>query len=707
MNRSMGSARVRGAATYVADVRAPGALHAAFVYSPEPHARIGRIDLTAALAMPGVVDAITAADIGKILVGRRLQDYPVLAADRVLFVGQRVAAVAATDPETARAAAALVEVEYEPLPALFGVEQAAHSGEVLHPDYARYTGAVADRAGPNTQGIARSESGQVDAEFDAAQRVFDDTFTCARSHSAPMEPHSCLVWAAQGRVDVWATNKEPYKLRAVLAATAGLSPEAVRVHLCPLGGDFGSKGFYYTELACYALSARTGRPVRHTMGYDEELTTTASRHALTVRLRTAVTDGTIRGFEAESLLDGGAFGALKPVPGVVVPLNGTAFGSYGVASKRERCVTYYTNGLPGGHVRSPGEFQALFAAESQVDIIAAELGIDPIEFRLANAANDRVRRVLGELAAVVGDWNRAGTNGVGVALSFRDAGAGSTTVRCVASPEEVEIHLSTPDQGAGSYTLFQRLAAQTLAVPETAVRIRAVPVGTDETLQDSGAGGSRVTAVAGGAVLDGCRALVAKLGGVPDGAGTYWPAERLAELGESTVSAEGSTTTTRSHGSGQEARSYAGVGVECGVDTETGQVRVHRAVVVADTGRVLNPVAHRGQLEGGFLYGLSQTLLEELTVDEGQVTTGTLGDYRIISAADIPPLDIRVLPPDPDDDRIRSVGELINIVVAPAVANAIHDATGVRLRELPLTPERVRKAMASAGSAPVGRSGRS
>lgn len=706
MNRSTGSARVRGAATYVADVRAQGALHVAFVYSTEPHARITRIDVTDALAMPGVADAITAQDIGKILVGRRLQDYPVLAADRVLFVGQRVAAVAATDRETARAAAALVEVDYEPLPTIFGVDEAAKGDEILHPDYADYTGAVADREGPNTQGVSRSEAGQVDAEFDAAQRVFEDTFTCARSHSAPMEPHSCLVSVTQGRVDVWATNKEPYKLRSVIAATAGLSPDAVRVHLSPLGGDFGSKGFPYAELACYALSARTGRPARHTMGYDEELTTTASRHALTVRLRTAVTDGVIRGFEEESLLDGGAFGALKPVPGVVVPLIGAAFGSYGVSSKRERCVTYYTNGLPGGHVRSPGEFQALFASESQVDIIATELGIDPIEFRLANAADDRVRRVLGELQAVVGDWNSDGTRGVGVALSFRDVGAGATTVRCIATPEAVEIHLSTPDQGAGSYTLFQRLAAETLAVPLTAVRIRAVPVGTDETLQDSGAGGSRVTAVAGGAVLDGCQALLAKLGGVPDQPGTaqpgtYWPAGRLAELGQSAVSAEGSSAPARSAGHDQESRSHAAVGVEVSVDAETGQVRVHRAVVVADTGRVLNPVAHRGQLEGGFIYGLSQTLLEELTVDEGQVTTGTLGDYRIISAADVPPLDIRVLPPDPDDDRIRSVGELINIVVAPAVANAIFHAVGARLRELPLTPERIRKAMTTEATARV------
>lgn len=698
MNRTeaAGWVRVRGATTYVADVRVAGALHVAFVYSSEPHALIQRIDVSAAMAMPGVVDAITGEDIGKILVGRRLQDYPVLAADRVLFIGQRIAAVAAVDRETARAAAALVEVEYEPLPTVFGVDQAATTEDVLHPDYAEYTGALADRAGPNTQGLAEVESGQVDAEFAASQRVFDDTFTCARSHSAPMEPHSCVVSVAQGRVDVWATNKEPYKLRSVLAATADLPVDAVRVHLCPLGGDFGSKGFPYVEIACYALSARTGRPVRHTMAYDEELTTTASRHALTVRLRTAVTDGTIRGFTAESLLDGGAFGALKPVPGIVVPLVGAPFGSYGVSSRRERCVTYYTNALPAGHVRSPGEFQALFAAESQVDIIATELGIDPIEFRLANAANGRVRRVLNELRAVVKGWNSDGTKGVGVALSFRDAGAGSTTVRCVATPEAVEIHLSTPDQGAGSYTLFQRLAAQTLAVPPTAVRIRALPVGTDDTLLDSGAGGSRVTAVAGGAVLDGCRALLAKLGGLPDRPGTYWPAGRLTEMGQSAVSAEGSTTTTRPAPPELEARSHAAVGVELSVDAETGQVQLHRAAVVADTGRVLNPIAHRGQLEGGFLYGLSQTLLEELTVEDGQVTTPTLGDYRIVSAADVPPLDIRVLPPDPDDDRIRSVGELINIVVAPAVANAVFNAVGARLRELPLTPERILKAMSTA-----------
>lgn len=688
----IGSAKVDGGATYVADVRAPGALHVAFVHSPVAHARVADVDSSTALALPGVVDVLTHQEIGEILLGRALRDYPVLAGDRVLCVGQRVVAVAAVDPATAQAGAAAIDIDYEPLPEIAGLDEAMRADVPLHPRYADYPGAVADRPNPNAQGVWTSESGEVDAAFAAAQRVFDHTFTAARNHSAPMEPHACLVSATADRVDIWATHKEPFNLRRLVAEVGNVPVETVRVHLSPVGGDFGAKGFPYVEIACYLLARRTGKPVRHTMSYDEELTTTATRHPARVRLRTAVTDGVVKALHAETVIDGGAFGGVKAVPMVVIPTIHAPYGSYAVENRRESCVSYYSNNLPGGHVRAPGEFQALFASESQVDVIAHKLRVDPLEFRQDNAANARIRRIVGELRSTVEKWRAepGRGRGIGVALTFRDTGPGLSTVRCVVEPGGVRVELSVVDQGSGSYSLFQKLAADTLGVPRGFVRIQAVDVGADPVLQDSGTGASRVTAVAGTAVVQSCRSALAELGGVPGEGGEYWPARRLSDLGVAAVVAEGTAAAGWPAPPDVDVRSHAGIAVEVGIDEETGRIDVHRALVVADTGRVFDEVAHRGQLEGGFVYGLSQTLLEELVVEDGVVTTATLGDYRIASAADVPPLEIRVLEPVADDDgSAKSVGELVNIGVAPAVANAVFDGIGVRLPDLPLTAERV------------------
>lgn len=689
--------RVSGAATYVADVRSPDALHIAFVHATVPHARITRIDVTAALACEGVVDVIVGDDIGETLLGRAIRDYPVLAGDRVLFAGQRVAAVAASGREQALIAAGLVEIDYAELPPVPDLTAAMALGEdLLHPRYDEYRGAVLDRPGPNTQGVWEILVGDVESALGAAEQIVDTTFRCARSHAAPIEPHSCLVSAGPDRIDVWSTTKEPENLRRLLAEVAGVDPGSVRVHLVPLGGDFGAKGFPFVEVACYALAVRTGRPVRHTMSYEEELTSTAARHPLTLRLRTAVgIDGRLSAVHAESALDGGAFAALKAVPMGVVPVIHAPFGSYGPLARHERCVSYYSTTLPGGHVRSPGEFQALFAAESQMDLIAAELGRDPVEFRLANARDDRVRRVVRELGSVVREWRSTAPPGagIGVALCFRDTGPGRTTVRAVATPTGVELQVTVADQGAGSYGTFRRLAAEALRVPVQAVHVRARSIGEDDALQDAGAGASRVTAVAGAAVIDACRALAARLGGVPAQTRGFWPSERLAGLGLACLDAEGSAAAGWPPPAGADLRSHAAIAVQLTVDQETGQLVLHRAVVVADTGRVINPVAHRGQLEGGFIYGLSQALLEELPVEDGYVTTASLGDYRIASSADIPPLEVRVLEPAEPGEAILSVGELANVGVAPAIANAIADAVGVRVTELPLTPERILRAL--------------
>ncbi|MGD9985511.1 xanthine dehydrogenase family protein molybdopterin-binding subunit [Pseudonocardia sp.] len=692
--------RVSGGATYVGDVRVPGALHVAFVHAPVPAARIAGIDPSAAWAVPDVVDIITAEDIGELLVGRALRDYPVLAAGEVRFAGQRVAAVAARTRAAAREAALLVDVDYDEEAGVLDLDAALAVGAAVHPGYDDYTGAVSDRPTPNAQGVWRSAHGDADAALAAADTVFDDVFTMGRSHAAPLEPHACIVSAGPERIDVWSTHKEPYNLRALLASVAGVAPETVRVHLAPIGGDFGSKGFAFAEVACYLLSARTGRPVRHTMSYDDELATTAARHPMRLRLRTAVTGRSLVALDARSELDGGAFGGVKAAPMVVVPVVHAPLASYAVPHRREVCTSYYSNTLPGGHVRSPGEFQAIFAAESQLDMIAARLGLDPLELRAGNAADDRVRRVVAELSTVVESWRatKAADSGIGVALTFRDTGPGSTTVRATARPSHVDVELAVADQGAGSYEMFRGRAAETLGVAPELVRIRPVAAGEDPALTDGGAGASRVTAVAGRAVTEACVDLLRVLGRPPDPAADDWVLGRVAELGGSPLVGLGSAEAQWPAAPGADLRSHGAVAVEVCVDTRTGAVDVLRGAVIADTGRVLNPVAHRGQIEGGFVYGLSQTLLEDLVVEAGIVTTVSLGDYKLASAADVPPLQVRVLPPHPGTGDVPlSVGELVNVGVAPAVANAVADATGARVRDLPITAERVLAALRVAG----------
>ncbi|ODU29802.1 MAG: hypothetical protein ABS80_01440 [Pseudonocardia sp. SCN 72-51] len=379
----------------------------------------------------------------------------------------------------------------------------------------------------------RLAAGDPDAAFAAAGRVFEDVFVAGRSHAAPLEPHACVVAASDGRIDVWSTHKEPHTLRLLIAEVDGVAPERVFVHLTPIGGDFESKGFAFTEVACYLLAARTGRPVRHTLSYDELLTTTSARHPLRVTLRTAVTDGLLTALDARTDMDGGAFGAVKAAPMVVVPVVHAPLASYGVHHRREVCASYYSNALPGGHVRSPGEFQALFAAESQVDVIAAATGVDPLAFRAASAVDDRVRRVVDELAVVVKGWRdtcEPGT-GIGVALTFRDTGSGNARVRVTAGPAGVDVVLTVPDQGAGSYELFRLLAADTLGVDPDVVGVHGLAAGEDPVLTDAGAGASRVTAVAGRAVVEACTQLLRELGPRPDAAAGDWIVARARERG--------------------------------------------------------------------------------------------------------------------------------------------------------------------------------
>ena len=699
-----GREKVTGGARYAADVRRDGTLQVAFLRSPYRHARILSVDASAARAMPGVRAVLTGADVRPARLGRRLQDWPVLAWDRVRCVGDRVAAVAAETLAQAEAALERIDVAYEELPPLLDPEAAlAPSAPALHPDAAEHVYLNGTRQAvehPNLVGHVRHEHGDVDAAFATASRVFEHVFEVARTFTAALEPRASLVWLEGEVFHVVSTNKGPFALRGQLAASLALAPERIVVESSYIGGDFGGKGLSIDEYALMFLARATGRPVRAVTRYVDDMRASNTRHAARIRLRTGV-DGSGRfvAHDARIVYDGGAYASGKPgvslVPGEAL----STLAGYRVPNARVEALTAYTNNVPAGNARGPGQPQNAFAAESHVDLIARGLGMDPLELRLLNVIRAGDIDVHGErwvssgLPAVLerlrdetrGALARSpGTaRGRGIALGSRASPVGrlEASVTLSVTPQaRVEVLTGVPDQGGGAYTMLQRVVAAELGLPLERVAVRGGS--TAETPYDLGVGGSRVTPIVGGAALAGAKALRERLEAIAPGRSLAEQLERGA--GRLTVAGE------YAHGSGSHsAYAYA---LEVEVDRETGQVRIVDALLVADVGTVINPVALRGQLVGGFAFGLGQAVMEELRVEDGVVTTANLGDYKLPTTLDVPAL--RVILLLTDDEGLgpfgaKSAGELANPGVGAAVANAVQAAIGARVTSLPVTAEKV------------------
>jgi CO/xanthine dehydrogenase Mo-binding subunit len=712
---------------YTADVTRPDMLWAAFVKSPHPHARVRSIDTGEARNVPGVRAVITGKDIGPKFFGRRLADWPVLAFEKVRFIGDRVAAVAAETLEAAEEAARRIEVEYEELPAVFDPLAALAPGApVLHDDPGSYAFAGSERpmpAHPNIQGSRRHAKGERDLEplFAASYRVFEHRFRTPRQHHGFIEPHAALVFIDRdGTLHVHTPCKAPFRLRNQFAAVTGLPLEKIVIEPSYIGGDFGGKGLVIEEFACYFLARETGRPIKAVMTYVDELGATSHRHAAEIRLRTGVdAEGRFLVHEADVDYDGGAYAAAKPTPGLLP--GGSGFGTIGyrVPHVRIDVRSLYTNNVPAGHMRAPADVQTIFAWESHVDMIARELHVDPLELRLRNAIEPgdaalageaireiRARDVLETLGRETG-WGNALPPGHGRGMSFtcRHMGGGKTAVRMrLAADGIVSVVSAIPDQGAGVGTVVQRVAAAALGVRPGRITFRRGNTG--ESPEDPGAGGSRSTHIVGRATENAARELRAVLerkasatiqdDRFVDAAGSTHSFEdvaaRLCAAEPIEVVGSYASDTAPNHAGDYSFSAYA---VEVAVDRDTGAVSVVDACLVVDVGTIINPVAHRGQIGGGFVYGLGCTLTEEIVLDRGKVTTLSLGEYKIPSIVDVPPLRT-VLVEDSHGEGpfgAKMAGELSNTSVAPAIANAIAAASGARVTALPITAERVYDAL--------------
>ena len=719
-----GLAKVTGTARYVADQTIPGMISGRLVHSTRSHARILGIDTAAARALPGVHAVITGEDVGQYLYGRRMKDMPVLARGVVRYSGERLAAVAAETEEIARHAADLIDVTYEDLPAVLDVTGALEpDAPLLHPDFNTYPGVRPLSEPSNAYQWTVNDRGDLDAGFAEADIIVEGEYETQRHHQAYLEPHASVVSIEGGRAHVWTNTKVPQNIRDDLAATVGIPRDDIVLHHSHIGGDFGGKGTPLDLPVCYFLARAAGRPVRMVADYIEEFLAGSPRHATRTRLRTGVMrDGSIRAHHVQFFVNSGAYAAYKPAG--VIGGAPRAAGPYRIPNTRIESIHVYTNTVPGGHMRAPGSPQAVFALESHLDEIARRLGIDPLDFRMRNLIEDgeetawgqrfehvRVKETLEAAADAAGYGEaRAPFVGRGIAIGDHGSGGGIGNAEVALEPGGgVVLGTAIFDQGSGTHTTLQQVVAEELRTPLHRIRLEVWD--TDGTVDDSGIGGSRATrvntTVAYQAAQDARRRLVrlaAERLGEPEAAITLdgdeirvegreqalrWP-ELLAEWEERVVGRAYLEDTEPVRVTGFVAQI-----AEVEVDPETGEVRVLGLTTAHDVGRVLNPVGHQGQINGGVVQGLGYALMEELTVEDGRVATLSFGDYKIPTSLDIPELRTVLLESGAGVGpyAIKGIGETPNVPVAAAIANAVADAAGVRIADLPLTSEKVYRAL--------------
>jgi CO/xanthine dehydrogenase Mo-binding subunit len=730
--RLEGAEKVSGKTRYAADVEVPDALWAKILRSPLPHARIVKIDTSKAAKLSGVRAVITGADIPPILTGLRMKDMPVLACERIRYVGEPVAAVAAETAALAEEALHLIDVEYEELPFVTDPVEAIRPGApVLHENPGAYKNAPGRSTElPNVQSYGQWSNGDVEAGFKQAARIFEHTFRTPLGFHAYIEPHACTVRINDGgQVEIWASNKAPFTLRDRLARDLALDPAKIKVHILPVGGDFGGKTSVVEAPLCYLLAQRTAKPVKMVLDYSEELTACSHRHPAVIMLRTGVDNhGKLCALHARAIFSGGGYAALKANAEVTVQGPRRVASYYRIPAIQVETICAYTNQVPCTQTRTPGSPQTTFAMETQMDIIARELGMDPVEFRMRNLLDDGeatpfgqklkgivVKEILKKALDVSG-WAkpRAKNVGRGVAVYDRASGAGrSGAAITVESDGSVTVNLGVPDVGPGIHTVVQQIVGEVLDLARERVKICVED--TDSSPYDSGTGGSKSTNSVGTAAYQAVAELkeklislaAARLGCKPEelreSKGRYAaPGEksvRFVDVIRLAVEQNGGAITHLSvyEPSRAPITSFAAQVAEIEVDPGTGQVKVKKLTTVHDSGKVLNHLTYQGQVDGGVVTGLGFALMEDSSLVDGRMTVANLGEFKMPTVADVPKL-TTVLMQDatgPTPFQGKAIAEIPNVPTAAAIANAIEDATGVRLFDLPLTSEKVYAALHS------------
>ena len=735
--------KVTGRAEFISDVVVPGMLHGKILRSPIPHGRIRSIDIEAALAMPGVTAILTGADLAGLNAhwGLFLKDRPVIAIDRVRYVGEPVAMVAAVDERTAEEAIELINVDYEPLAFVTDAAEAMQpAAPVLHDSTETlkdfyFKGEAKPVAGTNIFQKYDYAHGDVDGAFAKADHCFDDTFDFPMVFHYAMEPHCVVAFFNDDGLTVWSCGQSPTAVQKVLSRIFEMPLSRVRIISPYVGGGFGGKASVKIDPLVAALAWKAKSPVRVCLSISESMLT-ARRLSASINVRTGVSsDGSILAKHVRIVMNGGAYADTGPA--VAIKAANRAIGPYHIPNLKLESVAVYTNTVPGAAFRSIGGPQAVWASESQMDIIAAKLGLDPIDLRYRNMlkrgehVRPDLRPIDVDMAEAMGLASQAMSRieagapdlhlAKGTALGISDPGilAVASLMLRLKIDGSVLVLCNSVEIGQGVREVLRRLVAEELHQPLDAISVMT----PDTTVApfDWGTGASRSSLMMGLAVEDAAADIRAQLadiaaivfgveagsvtlrqGGIVAGDRSWTFTELLHRyygIDSGEIIGLGRISPHSRGGRLAQAPLFWETSVgQCGiaVDEETGEIRVRHYVSVADVGRVINRQGAEGQDEGAAIQGLGHALSEELIYRDGQPINASMIDYHVPTIDEVPDVFHTVLIENrdgPGPGGMRGMGEGAILPMAPAVANALAKNYGVRVRELPLTPERVWRAL--------------
>jgi CO/xanthine dehydrogenase Mo-binding subunit len=731
VGRVEGADKVSGQAIYGADVHLPDTLWGKILRSPYPHARIKSIDSSRAWKVPGVKAIVTGKDEPEHYQGKSIRDIPVMCWDKVRYIGDKVAAVAAESRDAAEEAVNLIDVEYEQLPGVFDVFEAMKpDAPILHDNAPGYDGAPADimaAAGGNVVNKLSWGKGNIEKGFREADIVLEHTFRMPIHHQGYLEPQSFLVKIDDdGTVNAWASTKGPFGTRGQFAKAVGIPAKQIRLQAVHVGADFGGKSGAGELPICYFLAKQANRPVKIVLTHSEELTAMNPDHYTVVKVKTGVKrDGRMTARYLQAIHGTGAYAGMKP--------GRASIGGAGSATPYKIDNTYmealqvYTNTVPCGFWRAPGAIQAVFASESHMDLIANELKMDPAKFRMMNLVGEGEENGLGKswtgvkaketlkAALDAAGWksSKRPNVGRGVAMYERGTGAGKVWVNLTAELDgSLTVFTVAGDQGTGLQTILCQTVASEMQVPYEQVRCRIGNTADVSYSVDVGFGGSRSTNINSAAAFQASAELRKKLNaqaatllgcgedqvvyksGQFASKGSKRKALTLSEVVNSTDAPIAVSVETEVPRKGSSTSFIAQV-AEVEVDRETGRVKLHKFVSAHDVGTIINPLGHQGQIDGEAIMAIGSGLMEELIDDQGKVTTTHLGEYKIPNIVDIPKFKTVLVKGKngPGPYEAKGIGEHANVTPPAAIANAVADACGVRLFDTPVTAEKVYAAL--------------
>lgn len=732
--RPDGVDKVTGRANFGADMFMPGMLHAKVLRSPHAHARIKRVDLSKALQIPGVHAAVAGADFPEIaseaMAGVVDLAINVMARDKALYHGHAVAAVAATSPAIAEAALAAIEVEYEPLPPVMDLDTAMAEGATLVRED-NYTQGLPEKPDKpsNVAGYFALSRGDLEAGFAEADVIIEREYSTPTVHQGYIEPHACVVRAGEdGQALVWCSTQGHFDVRSNTAKVLGIDVSNIKVIASEIGGGFGGKTTIYLEPVAIRLSQKSGRPVKLVMNREEVFRASGPGSASKSKVKIgAKRDGTFTAIHCWHAYEAGAYQGSPMRPGLMC-----AFASYEIDHFLIEGFDVLVNKPKVAAYRAPGAPQSVYATECAIDEIARELGMDPIDIRLKNAVKEGSEATYGPKFRAIGLVEcleaakqhpnyqvKLGENeGRGVAAGFWfNAGMQSSAQVHVNENGTVTVVEGNPDIG-GSRASMALMCAEELGVPYESIHV--VVGDTESAGYSNGTGGSRVTFATGMAVIEAARdvkrqlcARAAMTWNVEEDQVEWEDGRAVPKPGvnveaEPLTLAQIATGAPRTGGpiSGRASLTARGPGpgfsvnfTDVRVDRETGKVDVLRFTAIQDAGKAVHPDFVEGQLQGGAVQGLGWALNEEYIWDEqGTMENAGFLDYRIPVASDMPMIDTQIVEvPNPTHPYgVRGVGETPIVAPLAATANAVADATGVRITDLPLSPPRVLAALDAA-----------